>query len=74
MLQYPDFKKEFHLTIDASDYAIGAVLEQDRKHISFISRVLTRHEEHYETNEKELLAIVWVLKTFRNYFYGTSTA
>lgn len=73
MLQYPDFEKEFHLTTDASDYAIGAVLEQDRKPISFISRVLTRREEHYATNEKELLAIVWALKTFRNYLYGTST-
>ncbi len=73
MLQYPDFEKEFHLTTDASDYAIGAVLEQDNKPITFISRTLTKAEENYATNEKELLAIVWALKTFKNYLYGPSS-
>lgn len=44
MLQYPDFGKEFHLTTDASDYAMGAVHEQDNKPITFVSRTLTKTE------------------------------
>jgi len=30
VLKYPDFTQEFIVTIDASDYAIGAVLSQER--------------------------------------------
>lgn len=70
MLQYPNFNKEFHLTTDASNYAIGAVLEQDSKPILFISRTLSKTEENYATNEKEMLAIIWALKTLRSYLYG----
>ncbi|KAH8273309.1 hypothetical protein KR018_010569, partial [Drosophila ironensis] len=59
VLAYPDFTKEFQLTTDASNYAIGAVLEQNGRPITFISRTLTSTEENYATNEKEMLAIVW---------------
>lgn len=72
MLQYPDYKKDFHLTTDASNFALGAVLEQDKKPIVFISRTLNKAEEHYATNEKEMLAIVWALKSLRNYLYGSA--
>lgn len=71
-LTYPDFKKAFDLTTDASSHAIGAVLSQEGKPITMISRTLTISEEHYATNERELLAIVWALKTLRNYLYGVS--
>lgn len=73
MLQYPDYQKDFHLTTDASNYALGAVLEQDNKPIIFISRTLTKAEEHYATNEKEMLAIIWALKSLRNYLYGSAS-
>lgn len=72
LLAYPDFNKEFHLTTDASNYAIGAVLSQDDKPITFLSRTLHKSEEHYATNEKEMLAIVWALKELRNYLYGSA--
>lgn len=70
ILSFPDFNKDFHLTTDASDYAIGAVLSQDNKPITFISRTLNKAEEHYAANEKEMLAIVWALNSLRNYLYG----
>lgn len=73
MLQYPNFNKDFHLTTDASSYALGAVLEQDSKPIIFISRTLNKAEEHYATNEKEMLAIIWALKSLRNYLYGSAS-
>ncbi len=66
----PNFTKPFELTTDASNYAIGAVLSQNQKPISFISRTLSETEQNYSTNEKELLAIVWSLQKLRNYLYG----
>ncbi|KAM0735324.1 Transposon Ty3-I Gag-Pol polyprotein [Formica fusca] len=75
VLKYPDFSQEFLLTTDASDYAIGAILcqgevGQDRP-IAYASRILSRAEHNYNTTEKELLAIVWAVKYYRPYLYGT---
>jgi len=53
-----DYNKKFTLTTDASDLAIGAVLSQKGKPITFISKTLTKAEQIYATNKKELLAIV----------------
>lgn len=74
ILQYPDFSKDFILTTDASNFAIGAVLSQGPigkdKPIAYASRTLNRTEENYSTIEKELLAIVWGCKNFRPYLFG----
>jgi hypothetical protein len=74
ILQYPDFSKEFILTTDASNVAIGAVLSQGPigrdKPICYASRTLTVTEQNYSTIEKELLAIVWSTKYFRPYLFG----
>jgi hypothetical protein len=54
-----------------SDYAVGAVLSQskDMKHyaISYGSKTLTGPQLNYATMEKELLAVVFVIKMFRSY-------
>jgi len=50
------------LTTDASNFAIGAVLSQDNQPISFLSRTLSKSEENYAANEKEMFAITWALK------------
>lgn len=70
ILKYPDFSKEFTLTTDASNYAIGAVLAQQGHPICFASRTLNQHETNYSVIEKEFLAIVWATKYFRPYLYG----
>lgn len=70
LLLHPDFNKPFELTTDASSTAIGAVLSQNNRPISMISRTLTPTEENYATNEREMLAIVWSLQKLRNYLYG----
>lgn len=74
ILQYPDFNKNFILTTDASNHAIGAVISQgtigNDKPIAFASRTLTKSEENYSTIEKELLAIRWGCKYFRPYLFG----
>jgi len=70
LLSYPDFKRPFDLTTDASGFGLGAVLSQDGRPITMISRALRDNEKNYATNERELLAIVWALKNLRNYLYG----
>jgi len=70
MLRYPDYKKPFHLTTDASAYGIGAVLSQENRPITMISMTLKDREMNYATNERELLAIVWALAKLRHYLYA----
>jgi hypothetical protein len=77
MLQYPNFEEPFYLYTDASNHAIGAVLQQrdsnnpnSYKPVSFASRTLNKAEVNYSTTEKELLAIVWAVKYFRPYLFG----
>lgn len=74
ILQYPDLSKDFILTTDASNVALGAVLSQgsigsDRP-VAYASRTLNDSEMNYSTIEKELLAIVWATKYFRPYLFG----
>ena len=72
MLTYPNLNKEFELTTDASNYALGVVLSQEDRPITFISRTLSKSEESYAANEKEMLAIIWSLKSLRNYLYDSA--
>jgi len=50
MLSYPDYKKPFDLTTDASAYGIGAILAQEGRPIAMISRTLKDSEANYATN------------------------
>lgn len=70
ILAYPDFKKPFVLTTDASNVAIGSVLTQANHPLSYYSRTLNSAERNYSTIEKELLAIVDSTKHFRPYLFG----
>lgn len=74
ILQYPDFTKDFILTTDASNVALGAILSQGTigadKPVCYASRTLNESEINYSTIEKELLAIVWATKYFRPYLFG----
>lgn len=73
MLPFPDFEREFILTCDASDYAIGCVLSQGEickdLPVCFASRTLNETECKYSTTEKELLSIVWRVKHYRPLTY-----
>ncbi|XP_057335847.1 uncharacterized protein LOC130674515 isoform X2 [Microplitis mediator] len=74
ILQYPDFSKPFILTTDASNYAVGAILSQGKigedTIVATASRVLNKHENNYSTTEKEMVAALFGMKTFRPYLYG----
>lgn len=70
ILRFPNFNKQFHLTTDASNYAIGAVLSQEGHPICYASRTLNSHERNYSATDKEFLAIIWSVNYFRPYLYG----
>ena len=70
LLNFPDFKKEFHIYTDASEYQLGAVIMQDNKPLAFYSRKLNKHQRRYTTGEQELLSIVETLKEFHNILLG----
>ncbi len=77
ILSYPDFSKEFLLFTDASNTAIGCVLSQlnaDNKEsvIAYSSHVLTSTEKRWSTYDRELWAIVWSIRHFRQYLMGHS--
>nr|GFC10078.1 retrotransposon protein, putative, Ty3-gypsy subclass [Tanacetum cinerariifolium] len=50
---------------------LGAVLMQREKVISYASRQLKIHEKNYTTHDLELRAVVFALKIWRHYLYGT---
>ncbi|GKF00666.1 putative reverse transcriptase domain-containing protein [Tanacetum coccineum] len=50
---------------------IGAVLMQREKVIAYASRQLKIHEKNYTTRDLELGAVVFALKIWRHYLYGT---
>nr|GEX77235.1 reverse transcriptase domain-containing protein [Tanacetum cinerariifolium] len=62
----------FELMCDASDFAIGAVLEQRKtKHfqpIHYASKTMTKTQIHYTTREKEMLSVIYAFEKFRPYF------
>ena len=70
VLANPDITKPFDVFTDASDLAVAAVLQQEGKPIEFASRSLTTPERKYSVSEKECLAILYALKTFRHYLLG----
>jgi hypothetical protein len=75
ILRYPDYSREFILMTDASNEGVGAVLSQGEigkdLPVAFASRSLNKTEKNYSTREKKLLAIVWEVRYFRLYLYGT---
>jgi hypothetical protein len=62
ILALPDFTKPFILEADASDTCIGAVLMQEGKPISFLSKSLGPRATRFSTYDEEALALIEALK------------
>jgi hypothetical protein len=66
ILVFPDWSKEFHVHVNASSIALGAMLAQpgtgDIDHpLDFASRKISTTEINYTTTERESLAMVYAL-------------
>ena len=77
ILRGPDWALPFHISSDASDTPIGAVLGQEENSlpyaIYFISENMTPSELNYTVTEKEFLAVIYAINKFRHYITGYTT-
>ena len=69
VLSQPDWDREFHITTDASQYAVGVVLYQvdanDKKcYIVFASKTLQVRQQNYPALKREFLAIIFAIHMF----------
>jgi hypothetical protein len=77
-LAYPDPQLPFHISADASNTGVGAVLWQHsdtsntraRRPIAFLSRKLAPHERHWGMHLREGLAFVTAFRQWRHYLEG----
>ena len=70
ILALPNDEGTYVIDTDASDVGLGAVLSQQfgtEKVIAYASRTMNAAESKYETTRKELLALEYGLKQFRQY-------
>ncbi|OAE22608.1 hypothetical protein AXG93_3149s1000 [Marchantia polymorpha subsp. ruderalis] len=75
VLRSPDWNKPFHVFVDTSAFATGAVLSQRDENkrdypIYYASRQLSAAEKNYTTTEREALGMVFAVKKFRHYLLG----
>ncbi|GJX06890.1 putative reverse transcriptase domain-containing protein [Tanacetum coccineum] len=71
ILALPKGSENFIVYCDASHKGLGVVLMQNEKVIAYASRQLKIHEKNYTTHDLELGAVVFALKMWRHYLYGT---
>ncbi|GJU46076.1 putative reverse transcriptase domain-containing protein [Tanacetum coccineum] len=67
----PEGSENFKVYCDASHKGLGTVLMQREKVIAYASCQLKIHEKNYTTHDLELGAIVFALKMWIHYLYGT---
>lgn len=58
VLALPDFTQPFIVETDACRDGIGAVLQQGRRPLAFISQKLSTRKQDLSTYEKEFLALI----------------
>ncbi|GJS23809.1 putative reverse transcriptase domain-containing protein [Tanacetum coccineum] len=73
VLALPDGPEVFVVYCDASTIGLGYVLMQRGKVIAYASRLLKIHKKNYTTHDLELGAVVFALKIWRHYLYGTKS-
>ncbi|GKD00533.1 putative reverse transcriptase domain-containing protein [Tanacetum coccineum] len=71
ILALPEGSENFVVYCDASHKGLGTVLMQRKNVIDYVSRQLKVHEKNYTTHDLELGAVVFSLKMWRHYLYGT---
>ena len=74
MMHHPAPKAPFILDTDASAYAIGGQLSQVvdgvERVVAYASQTLSKSQRNYCTTNRELLAVVQMIRHYRHYLYG----
>jgi len=75
VLVVPDLDKKMRMGVDASDYATGGVLSMECKNrlwrlVAFLSKSLNEMERNYKIHDKEMLAIIRGLESWRHLLEG----
>lgn len=70
VLILPDLRKPFVVQCDACGHSLGAVLMQDGHVVAYESRILLPTEKSLQVYEKELLAVLHALSTWKHYLLG----
>jgi hypothetical protein len=74
VLALPDSTKPFVINTDASEHALGAVLQQDQgdglRPIGFMSKMISGSQKNYPVHELEMLAIVEACEHWRHLIRG----
>jgi len=75
VLAIPDIDREMRVEADVLDYAMGGILStkcEDGKWrpVAFISKSLNATKQNYEIHDKEMLAVIRCLETWRHYLEG----
>ena len=73
VLALPDLQRPFEIQIDASVYAMGAVLTQHGKPIYYHSETLNHVVVNYPTYDKELYGFFQCMKKWKHYLMGKET-
>ena len=74
LLVHPDYSAQLNITCDASDFAVGGVLQQYIDNVwqplSFFSKKLIPAETRYSAFDRELLAVYATIRHFRHSLKG----
>ena len=74
ILGMPTSNGMFIVDTDASNVGVGAVLSQQQENsevvLAYASRTMNKAERNYDTTRKELLAVIFAFKTFKQYLLG----
>ena len=75
VLAVPDLDKKMRIEVDASDYAMGGMLSMEGgdgkwKPVASLSKSLNETERNYEIHDKEMLAIIRGLESWRHLLKG----
>jgi hypothetical protein len=71
VLALPLGEKGFAVYSDALKRGMGCVLMQHGRVIAYASRQLKSHEVNYPIHDLELAAVVFALRVWRHYLYGS---
>jgi RNase H-like domain found in reverse transcriptase len=72
----PNHNRPFTLKVDASQFALGAVLSQHNDQgrlqlVEYYSKTLIPAERNYDVYDQELLALVWSLEHWQHLLMRT---